>query len=80
MSDVLDGFSWHSAVGASDKIKIKRVKSMVASDSLLSKFIKVGSDKQFLVHKATKALWAFSEDGSHIEPVFDEDVLTEDEI
>tara|TARA_R110000824_G_scaffold24779_2_gene86821 strand:- start:4008 stop:4226 length:219 start_codon:yes stop_codon:yes gene_type:complete len=34
----------------------------------------------FLIHKSTKALWRFSEDSQYIEPLFESDILTEEQI
>lgn len=42
-------------------------------------FIATDSGK-LLIHKTTRALWRVSEDGKAIEPVFDTDVLSEQDI
>jgi hypothetical protein len=46
----------------------------------MNQFIKVASNSNFCIHKATKELWKFSEDGKYIEAVFPDDVLTEEQL
>jgi len=36
----------------------------------------VAKDSDFLIHKATKALWKVSDDGESLVPVFEDDILT----
>jgi hypothetical protein len=79
MSDIFDYFAWHSAIGidetlAGDK---KFVTRMPNTREARSMFAQAGD---LLVHKVTKSLWKFSDDGASIEPVFSSDVLTEDEV
>lgn len=80
--DILKDFSWHSSSGIDNAIsKKKLVKKIKASSRSVKKFVRVGGKNgDFLIHKSTKALWKFSDDGSHIEPVFDEDILTEEDL
>jgi len=82
MEDIFENFSWHSGFDMNgDNLKKKKtVKKLKASTGALKKFIRANQDSDFLIHRATKALWKFSDDGSCIEPVFEEDVLTEDEL
>jgi hypothetical protein len=81
MKDIFEDFSWHSAFELEDgDLKKKRIiKKVKASKGNMKKFIKASADSDFLIHKATKALWKFSDDGSSIEPVFEEDILTEED-
>ena len=81
MKDLLSDFQWHSGTGIQGNFEGCRiVRKLASSDDNLSKFIKASDSSNFLIHKATKALWCFSSDGSHIEPVFEEDVLTEENL
>lgn len=81
MSDILDSFSWHSSFNIDEYIHDKKRITKIASNSpLIADFISVKPDSKYLVHKATKALWRWSDDGSCIEPVFEEDVLNEKDI
>jgi hypothetical protein len=41
-------------------------------------FIVAGEN--FLIHKTTRCLWKLSDDKKSIEPVFNRDVLTEDDV
>jgi hypothetical protein len=78
--DMLDQFQWHSAIGISAETKGRRmVASILTADARrMACFNRVGND--LLVHKATHAFWKFSEDGQSIVPIFDEDILTEDDL
>ena len=80
MDDIFDGFSWHSAIGIDvDLDGSKKFVTKVANNkSARSMFIVAG--KNMLIHKTTKCLWKFSDDGNSIEPVFSTDVLSEDEV
>ena len=82
MKDIFDDFSWHSGfeLDGENISKKKTVKKLGANKNNLKKFVRANKDSNFLVHRATKALWRFSDDGSFIEPVFEEDILTEDEL
>jgi len=77
--DMYEDFQWHSATGITkDFGKMQSINKLEASDSNIGKFIRGSNDSDYLVHKTTYSLWKFSEDGSIIEPVFDEDVLCEE--
>lgn len=60
--------------------KKRIIRSLPAKTANLSRFMRVSKDGSFLIHKSTKALWRFSEDQKSIEPVFQDDVLTEDNL
>ena len=76
-----DDYNWHSSLEIGDGIKGKKiVRKLAASRSNLSQFIRIAKDSDYLVHKSTKELWAFDDDGMTIKPVFDDDVLTEDQM
>jgi len=80
MSDVFERFTWHSSIGIDDSIKdSKKFVSRIANTKeAMVGFVVAGEN--LLIHKSTKALWKISEDGKYIEPVFDEDILTEDDL
>jgi len=73
-----DQFCWHSSIGIDTVCDgDKRFFSRVAnSKKARINFIAAGDS--LLVHKATQALWKISDDGKFIEPVYDDDILTED--
>jgi len=80
MKDIFEGWDWHSSVGidnvlSDSKKYVKRLPNVRKAKSM---FVMAG--RGLLVHKATRALWRVSDDGSSIEPVFDSDVLTEEDI
>lgn len=79
MTGDLSDFRWHSSFALDDAFSGKQVVTrMKVSKDVLAKFIRAKDESKFLVHKASRALWRFSEDGQYIEPVFDEDILTEE--
>ena len=73
-------FQWHSSVGFDTVLSPKKriIKKIANTLDARSQFL-VASDN-FLVHKATHALWKVSEDGKSIEALFDDDVLTSDQL
>lgn len=76
-----DDYKWHSSLQLGEGIKGKRiVRKLTASRNNMNQFIKVASNSNFCIHKATKELWKFSEDGKYIEAVFPDDVLTEEQL
>lgn len=76
-----DDYNWHSSLEIGENIKGKKiVRRLAASRSNLSKFIRIAKDSDYLIHKATKELWTFDQDGTTIKPVFDDDVLTEEQM
>jgi len=76
-----DNFSWHSSLEINDNIKNKKiVRKLTASKNNINKFIRIAADSSFLVHKSTKKLWKFSDDGESIVPVFPDDIITEENI
>ena len=76
--DFFDDFQWHSSTGINDNTKkSKIIKRLPKTAGNLSKFV-ARDGGNFLIHKSSRALWKFSEDGNYIESVFDDDVLTDD--
>lgn len=78
MSDFdFNSFSWHSSIMPDQNMmnnqKIEKIK---ASKQNLQCFSLFQPQSKLLIHKATKALWKFSEDGKTISPVFAQDILT----
>lgn len=70
-------FSWHSALAPDENIvNNQKIKTLVANTENLQSFSLFQPQSKLLIHKATKALWRFSEDGETIQPVFAQDILT----
>jgi hypothetical protein len=79
MSDILELFTWHSAVGIDCALDGKRmVASLPKTRKALRMFEAAGGD--FLIHKTTRCLWRMSDDNKRIEPVFGNDVLSEEQV
>jgi len=80
MRDIFEMFDWHSGIGIDDALVNNRkfVTRMANTRRARSHFITAGDN--LLVHRATKALWRISDDGNSIEPVFETDVLSEDDL
>ena len=78
--DIFEGFLWHSAIGIDASIdgNKKFVTRMANTAKARSMFI--ASGENFLIHRTTRALWKLSGDKKTIEPVFDTDVLGEEEV
>ena len=81
MTDIFKDFKWNGYTEPRRGISSKRiVRSLVASEENKSKFDHINANTNMLVHKSSRALWKFSDDHKTIEPVYTEDVLTEDEV
>lgn len=81
MPDIFNDYRWHSIMEPTEGISKKRIiHSLPVKAATLARFIRVSKDGSFLIHKSTKALWKFSDDHKRIEPVFKDDVLTEDSL
>lgn len=79
--DFFEEFQWHSSLELNENVKGKKIiRKLTASKRNQSHFIRIASDSNFLIHKSTKELWKMSDDGSMIEPVFPDDVLTEENL
>ena len=78
--DIFENFNWHRSIGIDcAKLDNKRfVTRMPNTKAARSMFIAAGND--LLIHKTTRCLWKMSDDKKTIEPVFNNDVLTEDEV
>jgi hypothetical protein len=78
--DIFDGFLWHSSIGIDDNLdgRKKFVTRIANTPKARSMFIASGDS--FLIHRTTRALWKLSDDKKSIEPVFDTDVLGEEEV
>lgn len=73
-----EDYHWHSSIQLNQNIKGKKLISKLTNTKQnRNRFLKVASKSDFLIHRSTKALWKFSEDGQSIIPVFDDDILTE---
>ena len=81
MKKIVEEFDWHSGFGITAPLGGKKiVRSLCASSDNLGKFIRASNKSNFLIHKSSKALWRFSDDGKTIEPAFEEDVLTQEKV
>lgn len=79
--DFFNKYRWHSSLEINEEITGKKIITKLAnSRNNRGKFLRVAKDSDFLIHKSTKALWKISEDGKSIVPVFDDDILTEDNL
>ena len=78
-SDFLQDFTWHSAIGIDSALDGKRfVTRLRKSHRAMGMFEASGNG--LLIHKTTRCLWKISDDKKYIEPVFGNDVLTEDDV
>lgn len=79
--DFFNKYRWHSSLEINEEITGKKIITKLAnSRNNRGKFLRVAKDSDFLIHKSTKSLWKISEDGKSIVPVFDDDILTEDNL
>jgi hypothetical protein len=77
--DFFDSFSWNSAVGIDCELdRRKMVRRIDASSRNLRMFEASGGD--MLIHKTTRSLWRLCDDGKQIEPVFSNDILTDEDV
>jgi hypothetical protein len=82
--DNADRFSdyvlWHSASGLDAFLRKSPrsdgTKAVPNTKHARRNFFQAG--EALLIHKATRALWKVSDDGKHIEPVYDEEIIPED--
>lgn len=78
--DIFEDFNWHSSLGFDATLASNRkvVTRLPNSREARSMFTAVGNN--LLIHKTTRCLWKLSDDKEGIEPVFGNDVLTEDDV
>lgn len=78
--DIFEGFCWHSSIGIDSSIAGSKrfVTKLPNSRQAMSMFEASGGS--LLVHKTTRCLWRLSDDKKSIEPVFNSDVLSEDDV
>lgn len=73
-------FSWHSSFGIDETVKCNNYYTKLKNNKKArSMFISAG-DNKLLIHKTTQALWKVSADGNYIEPVFESDILTAEDL
>ena len=82
MSDVFEGFCWHSAIGIDDTLDGNRqfVTRLPNTPRARTAFVASREDSSVLIHKTSRALWRVSPDKKSIEPVFSSEILTDDDI
>ncbi len=73
-------FCWHSSIGIDDVVWNNKKFVTRMANTVKARSMFVAGGKNLLVHKATQALWKISDNGKFLEPVFDTDVLTTDDI
>lgn len=72
-----NNFSWHSALSVDENVvSNKKITKLAATQENLQSFSLFEPQSKLLIHKATKALWKFADDGKTIYPVFAQDILT----
>ena len=78
MKGIIESFEWHSSLGIPDDLLgVRKLHKVANIAENRKRFIKAGDN--FLVHKATRALWKISKDGKSIEALFDSDLLEEED-
>lgn len=78
--DIFDQFHWHSCIGIDAAIDGQKRFVTRLPNTRQARSMFVASGEKLLIHRTTRALWKLSEDHKSIEPVFDTDVLTEDDV
>lgn len=79
--DIFEDYRWHSSMEPTAGISCKKIiRRLPARSVFLDRFIRISGDGPFLIHRGTRLLWKFSGDRRFIEPVFKDDVLTEDSL
>ena len=79
-TDSFEGFSWHSSMGMDCAFDGSRRFVTRLPNTRVARSMFIVAGENFLVHKTTRCLWQLSKDKKSIEPVFSNDVLTEDEL
>lgn len=74
----LDEIIHHSALSENEG-RQRLCTSLPNSKKARKMFLATDSGK-LLIHKATNALWKVSKDGNRIEPVFESDILSEEDV
>lgn len=79
--DFFKEYNWHSSLEVDNNLRGRRiVRRLTATKKNINRFLRLSSDSNFLIHKSSKELWRFSDDGDSIVPVFPDDILTEDDL
>ena len=81
MTDIFNDYKWTGYTEPQKGISGKKIiKTLVANEENLKKFDQVSQQKSFLIDKSSRALWKFSSDKKTIEPIYDNQVLTEEDL
>ena len=81
MTDIFNDYRWHSCIEPNKGISKKKiVRSLLATEENKAKFTKISDGGNVLIHKSSQALWRFSDDGKRIEPLYQDNPITEDEL
>lgn len=80
-TDIFNDFNWHSSYEPQKGVSKKKIiRSLPAKYASSGKFLRAGKDGTFLIHKATSALWKFDETKEKIVPVYQDTILTEEDL
>ena len=78
-TDIFNDYRWHSIMEPTRETKQRRIiRSLPIRYASSGLFMRASKDSTLLVHKSSMALWKVSSDHKSIEPVFKDDILTED--
>ena len=79
--EFFEDFVWHSAIGIDSTVSgDKKFCTRLPNNRRARSMFLTAADGKLLIHRTSQALWRVSEDGKSIEPVFNTDVLTEEEL
>jgi hypothetical protein len=78
--DIFDHFNWHSSIGIDCALDGNKRFVTRLSNTKRARAMFVAAGSNLLIHRTTRCLWKISDDKKCIEPVFGNDVLTEDEV
>lgn len=79
-NDIFENFNWHSSIGIDQTLSgDKRFVTRLPNNRRARAMFEAAGD-DLLIHKTTRCLWKITEDTKGIEPIFSNDVLTEDEV
>lgn len=77
--DIFNDYRWHSIMEPDRETSRRRIiRSLPITYASSGIFRRAAKDSSLLVHKSSMALWKVSGDRKSIEPVFKDDILTED--
>ena len=78
--DIFQDFNWHSSIGIDSALDGNKRFVTRIPNNRKARCMFMASGNDLLIHKTSRSLWKISDDKKSIEPVFVNDVLTEDEV